>query len=687
MIQDASAGLLPGRSLQFYLRIICLAVWCVLVTGDPVWAVTSGGTTPVSNATPAASSGSGNPFCGGAGQRYNPETLFANEKASGAQAICKAEGNCNPVTGEPWRGYNGGYFGHPDPSGNGGWNYGWCSANTVYCPDCRNNIPRSNQFCYQRNRNDGLQAAIVEMTRYGIDPNNTANALLLVSFIDSYNTSGCVALGYKFSPGKTCGYTGKGLIGYLVEDFGSGPYTAQQIYQARAKSCRSVKCVDPRAKVRTEFVHASICGSKVVLGDVTVPNAAADLEITLKESVGNLECWSCGIIIAITRVADGLGNEIFEVLRGSLIALLAAILGIYLVYHAMRVLMPFGPVSSITGIFSQMTLVTGMTLLTITLLGSMAFYWDYIYRPVLSTSVGVTTSILRASGAKLETTCDYPGLPKNLVSVGDQTAAQMSCVARAINKTLSQGTRVGWAMIVAVRELQGREAVDLRKPWRTYPNMVRVVVLILSGVILMGVFIYASLAFLWVIIDIVYRWTFISLISPLAIAAYTFRETRGFSSFAIRGMMESFIGLILTAAVAAVTVKLVEQTGFDSRTTGKVLIPKNIETYIQLLEKADPTVRAPTINTTLFWSLATIGMMAGSLMFKMKELASYLTSSAIGGWATDTGLKITNPGTVLNPINQIVGRFGSERMMRHLERRYEAKFERPYVRPPKMRWI
>jgi hypothetical protein len=300
--------------------------------------------------------------------------------------------------------------------------------------------------------------------------------------------------------------------------------------------------------------------------------------------------------------------------------------------------------------------------------------------------MSATTSILRASGAKLETTCDYPGLPKNLVSVGDQTAAQMSCVARAINKTLSQGTRVGWAMIVAFRELQGHEAIDLRNPL-TYRNLVRVVVLILSGVILMGVFIYASLAFLWVIIDIVYRWTFISIISPLAIAAYTFRETRGFSSFAIRGMMESFIGLILTAVVAAVTVKLVEQTGFDPRTTGKVLIPKNIETYIQMLEKADPTIRAPTINTTLFWSLATIGMMAGSLMFKMKDLASYLTSSAIGGWATDTGLKITNLGTVWNPINQVVGRFGSERMMRHLERRYEAKFEKPYVRSRKTRWI
>jgi hypothetical protein len=614
-------------------------------------------------------------------QPIKPSALFSyqlNQKMpTGAKAICYVEGNCDVQGNLKITPAN---FCHTDYN-NGVTNCGWCSSQKS---SARSSFGAAHNACNEHTVK-GLARAIKEMEDLGLSPSDPKNLELLINYVDAYNQSPIWVID---------GSEKRRMTEFLKTRCGNARVcSTQDILDARTQACIDTVCFKGNTKLarhdqkrRVSGIYAAITGQDIVLGDPSAISSAVDVQITLIESVGNLDCWSCGIIVAVTRVADGLGNEIFEVLRGSLIALLAAILGIYLVYHAMRVLMPFGPVSSITGIFSQMTLVTGMTLLTITLLGSMAFYWDYIYRPVLSTSVGVTTSILRASGAKLETTCDYPGLPKNLVSVGDQTAAQMSCVARAINKTLSQGTRVGWAMIVAFRELRGHEAVDLRLPW-TYPNMVRVVVLILSGVILMGVFIYASLAFLWVIIDIVYRWTFISLISPLAIAAYTFRETRGFSSFAIRGMMESFIGLILTAVVAAVTVKLVEQTGFDPRTTGKVLIPKNIETYIQLLEKADPAVTAPTINTTLFWSLATIGMMAGSLMFKMKELASYLTSSAIGGWATETGLKITNPGTVLNPINQIVGRFGSERMMRHLERRYEAKFEKPYVRPPKMRWI
>jgi hypothetical protein len=585
---------------------------------------------------------------GVAKQRYNPFALFADVTATGAKAICIAEGNCN-ANGQP----NSNYYGHQDPV-NKYMNYGWCSANTKYCPSCANNIAAANKFCLNR-QVDGVKSAINNLQKIGVDPYDPANMALLITFVDAYNTSAWVAEGRRKN-GTVYG----GIQNTLKRIAGSGPYTFAQVVQARQQSCREVNCKDPRALVRTQIVYNTVSGGSIKLGDISgldtnTPVGFADIKTTLIETVSFIKCWSCGIVEAVTRVADTVGEQVFNFIRVSLVTLLAAILGIYLVYHAMRVLMPFGPLASISGIFGQMTLVTGTTLFVIAMLGGMDYYWNNIYRPILSGSMETSQAVLRLSGANLKNNCVSAGsLPTSVVPMQAQLSDQMTCITESINETLSYGIQVGWAMIVAIGPQQKRQSFDLTKI-TTYIHGVKLIFLLISGIILMGIYIYASLGFLWVIIDIVYRWTFVSVISPLAIAAFSFNETRKFSVFATRSLLESFVALILVSIVAALSVLLIAQTGFDTRTTAGTLINQSPEEYIKLIAAADPKVRAPTFNTTLFYSLAMIGLMVGSLVYKMKDLASYLTSSALGGWAAQKGQQTMTAGLITAPLRQMYG--------------------------------
>ena len=613
--------------------------------------------------TPATAPAQGNKLPPAQKATYNPAGLVANENATGAVAICAAEGQCD-LSGAK----RPSYYGHKD-YGNGAMNYGWCSANTAFHPDAVND---NGAAACRRHTAAGVQSALSYMRAAGFTPEDPINMELFINYIDLYNQTPYVAekaflpvLTRLCRPGTKC--------------------TSDQIRRARIEACVSLGCKDAAGQTRrVEAIASILSGGQIVLGDPGDLGKGGlgffNLEITLRETVTALECWSCKLVQAITRVADELGNQTFTLLRQSLIGLLSAMLGIYLVYNAVRVLTPFGPVSSIAGVFSQITLLTGTVLLIIALLGGMSFYWNFIYRPVLTGSMNASMAILNSANALPAKQCNYSGLTEKDVSTSLALAGQITCITRAINDTIATGIRVGWGMIVGSGEQQKKESFSLGNPL-TYVNGLKILLLWVSGFILIGVFIYATLAFLWVVLDVVYRWTFVSILSPLAIAAFAFPETRKFSTFATRGLMESFIALILSSIVAALTFKLIEKTGFDPRTTGSTLIAGGIEKYIEALQKADPVIRAPTINTTLFWTLATIGMMAGSLMFKMKDLASYLTSSAMGGWATETGQGITRLSTLTGPLNQIFGRIGSRGMTAYLEKRYADKFGKDFVRP------
>lgn len=635
----------------------CLLLLGLLALPGGTWAQ------PAPAPTPAAPAGSAAP----AQRLADPCALFANENSTGARGICAAEGNCGAGGQRTQH-----YYGHIDP-GNRRFNIGWCSLNSRYHSEARpGNLAGANAAC-TRSVMAGCRQGVAQLRANGIDPSDPANILALINYVDVHNQSPVMAPIFAEK---------------LRAEGRNGPYNGAVIVRARARACSDPvpglpACNDAGGQARrAAAINQAVTGQPLSLGALQGDIMAAQMEINLRETVRTLQCWPCNLIGAITNVADEVGEKVFDALNGSLQTLLIAVLGIYLVYTAAKLLLPFGPAMSVAGLFNQVTLVTGTTLLVILLLGAMTFYWEYIYRPVLTGSMTVSQAVLNASDATSNVQSCFTAVPqgesRTLVT---ETSGQLECMTRRINESLSHGIRIGWAMIVGAEKY----TFSMMNPM-TYPDGIRILLLVLSGVILMLAFGYASLAFLWVVIDIVYRWTKVSILSPLMMAAWTFPPTRTFATFGVKAMMESFIALILVSIIASMITSLITQVGFGGSAGSLGLLPGGIEAYLTKLQTADNSIQAPTLNQTAFWTLLAIAMLAGSLMFKMREVASYLTGSAAGAWGGDVGQKFSNSLAMAGSAgDQVFGRFGSRLMTGHLKRRYQEKFGRPFVAPKKYR--
>jgi hypothetical protein len=309
---------------------LLLMIVSAFALGSNAYAANGGSGITTPNQSTLSTSGG---ICqGGQSETYDPSGLFTSINASGVRIICINEGQCD-ASGKPNNKYYGviGRNGEPANHDSGKLNLGWCSCYPDSYNKCANGVAAADKYCYKKAQ-EALVEAKKKFKEVGLEYNDRKHAALLIAFVDAYNQGVDIAIGER-------GYSGllKTLKGY-----GGFPnYTPKQVEDARTSVCQNV--CDPisvplrnilsHGRTRVRQIFNAIDGCNLALGPAADPSyvAAAELAITLRESVGNLECWSCGIIVAITRVADGLGNEIFEVLRGSLIALLAAMLGIYLV--------------------------------------------------------------------------------------------------------------------------------------------------------------------------------------------------------------------------------------------------------------------------------------------------------------------------------------------------------------------
>jgi hypothetical protein len=253
-------------------------------------------------------------------------------------------------------------------------------------------------------------------------------------------------------------------------------------------------------------------------------------------------------------------------------------------------------------------------------------------------------------------------------------ADRIECQTKNIVEGISQGMRVGWAMIASVVHYPVNSFNDVINM-----NLIKNMLLIFSAIPIISVYFYASLKFLFAMIDVVWRWTFICMISPLMIASYVTKQTRSFFSFGMKAMFESLVAFAMMSVVAAVTASLIANMDVDANYKNLATL-NTPQKYIDAVQAG--YVYAPTINRAAFWNITFIGLLCGGLLFQCRDLAGRLVSSMTGGAAGDFGGSILNRGNAGNLANNTLGRAASGDEQRFLQDRVNERQAKAYPTPP-----
>ncbi len=561
------------------------------------------------------------------------------------RVICTAEGNCDS-NGNP----SDPYFGHQDLSGK--WNTGWCSATGqgLACARPPGSCP-ADDFCYNHCR-----ASVAACKAFA-----NADGWTKLNCLDLYNQCpACVTEAKDNFEQRLKEAYAKGLKGDAAIQwarahtfFTNGRWNVDPGF-CSGTPAQIEACVMRDQKRRMNDMNAAVtCNAG---GDLGGGGGGSLIPSLPRDTIDFLKCWSCGLIEVIVNVGTEMGEAAFNGLKDAFKALISMLLGFFLLFHTAKLLFPFGPVEAGGQTVSRILSILASGAISLMLLTSMDFYWETIYFPVLDGSVNLSQEVLKSiTKVKLK---DCGTLPSG-GTTKDKSAAlatKLSCQTANITETINRGIRVGWAMLDAMTEYKSSDGGVLGN----LINFIKQGLLFVSACIIMAVYFYASLMFLFAVIEVVYRWTFLALVAVISMAAYTFRETRSLAMFAIKGMMESMVALTLMSMVAAISINLMTRVGGGDG---------NIEKYITDIQKSK--ILIPTLNVPEFWTIVFIGLICGSLMFKMKAVAKYLVGSAAGN--IDFGQRLV-PALAGAAWNQTGGRAGTYARGRVLQALYNRRF-------------
>lgn len=601
-----------------------------------------------------------------------------------ARAVCRSEGNCN-ADGTITQAY----CGHPDPKNNE-LNTGFCSNQSAGSSD----LQVSDESCL----NKFIKPAFEYYKRYAEGKNLTPEQkkAVLLSFVDllvqapkavhiegtsDYGLQSCLENPSLYGQntwkvpeaGKVCLIANAidasdrilraRVCSYIVPSKGTLAFSTGYGGDCNGETpdtCVSIWCDQSRRM-------SALNGTGGVLGNLPTGSIADQTP----QNIANITCFSCPLIKAIIKISADLGEDIFNGLRETLVSLIGVVIALVLLYRIGTLFLPFGPTENAGKVVNQQLYLTGLGIMLCIVLSSMTYFWQYVYVPVLQSSVDISDVILQSVGG-IE---GYAKCPAAAVigTVSEQSALladRIECQTKNIVETLSQGLRVGWAMIDSMRryEVTGNPA--------SWINVAKNFLLIFSAIPIIAIFFYATLKFLFGMIDVVWRWTFICMISPLMIASFLTKQTRSFFGFGMKGMLESLVSFTLMSIVAAVTASLLANVDVDPSYAGKLNDPKS---YIKAI--SDAKTFAPTLNRAAFWNITFIGLLCGGLLFKCRDLAGKLVGSVTGGAAGDFGQSILNGGTVQNIGNNIMGRAASQDVQKFQQNLKDVRQEKAYPTP------
>jgi hypothetical protein len=641
------------------LSLVLLLFLCIVGVSQNAWS--QPGATPTS---------SGLPVC-------TPDSAFSTDSknglAAGWAAMCAAEGNCDS-NGNPTANYTG----HYDPIGKTH-NKGFCSS------------LQGDQECFQRLGPHVRNAASMAQSA-GFKPEE--NMEVFTNIVDLLN---------QYTGGAER-FTAE-LKNKIQEKGGVKNITSDDIYNIRMKVLPDITAKSYLPSMgrdqlrRVSALHSVLSMRKnncsgsggLSIGN-NIQNAVGgavggleqaqqkildDIEKSLSKVI---ECWSCDLIKGVVTVSAKLGFPAFQIFSTGLITLIGLVTGIMLLWNAGKLLMPFAPLEGGRKVLNNVVVMTGMALFTIGALQSLNFVWKYIYTPTLSASLNLSDAVMAAGGNNTSAGCASGSFTSNTMEgQSKELGERLSCRVRGISQQINNGMRIGWAMLASINSspdyLMSNAGLN---PASAAKKIFMRLVLGISGITLIILFLYASSAFLFAIVDVIIRWSFIFVLSPLMVAAFTFRETRSFATFGFRGLAEAMLTLTLMSIVATISSLLITELGTDpSDASGTA---PDIEKFIMGVQQGVQV--APTINTPQFGKMFIIGLLAGSLIFKIKHVSQTLVGGGLAiamEGASVLGKQFLDSrfaGLASNLKDNTIGRIGSNLAGTHLNNRLAQEMGR-----------
>jgi hypothetical protein len=406
--------------------------------------------------------------------------------------------------------------------------------------------------------------------------------------------------------------------------------------------------------------------------------------------------WTVPFIEAVNNARITYGKQAFDLIAASLTPLISAILGIWILLQAARLLMPFGPMESGSRIMTSVFIRIMLGIAVMMMMRNYQIFWtaqNAIIEGGLEGSAAIIERALRIynpqQGSGAPNTAGIPAggcsrpnaaitpaaaaanagqdqaLLKTLEGEAER-GARLSCSLSLMQASMGVGMNVGISLLLdvvkkpfwAILQGVGGIPVILASGIVTGGESTWVLMRMLAGAVLMGIFGLASFLMAFRFIDVIVKWTVVTILAPVFISLFLFRNTRQIAWGGLKMMLADALTLIFMAVILAVMVSFFNY----------VLSPGSASygSY-KTMEELSQAQLHKGLAEPAFWHLLVIGLMTLGLM------------SQAGAWA---GHAVSMPGMLQLPavgakvadtLQSAAGRLVSELGGMTFNRRWRAQ--------------
>jgi hypothetical protein len=392
-------------------------------------------------------------------------------------------------------------------------------------------------------------------------------------------------------------------------------------------------------------------------------------------------CWTCGLLDAANDARKVYGKKAFDLIGGSLVPLISAILGVWILLQAARLLMPFGAMDggskTMTSVFTRIIL----AIIVLMMVQNYQLFWKINNATIdagLEGSAAITQKALTAfapSDGFAGATCDRaalstaapvptagapsaatgsppPAAVDLLAPLEARRSARLYCSLSQMQAGLGVGMDVGISLLMEVVKkpfwaiLQGVGGIPIivGAGVVTGGESTWVLMRMAAGLVLLGVFGLAAFLMVFRFIDVIVKWTVMTVLAPALISLFVFPKTRQIAFGGIKMMLAEAMTLLFMAIIVAVMVSVF----------GYVLSLD--ETGVKTMEELSRVELKKGIAEPVFWHLLTIGLMTLGLMSQAASWAGYAMSMPAMMQLPSYGAKAAD--AVQAAVGQLVSKTG-----------------------------
>lgn len=317
-------------------------------------------------------------------------------------------------------------------------------------------------------------------------------------------------------------------------------------------------------------------------------------QLIYDNAVGRL-CWTCPALGTFYEASVVLGYQISQDIVGPLRGILGGALGLWLLWHIVKIFMPFGSTAGIGEVFNKIASRLALFIFLLAFLSNTGFglFWEYIISPIYVTGISLSTKVLEKTAAStgifagtIGGACDYNVVTftgiDSLTNIGTthredikEAGRRMMCLANDVQKVMGVGAAMGvMGMMLAGSDLKvsyseqkvggGRFLPEITIPIPdiagTISALVKMIMMFVAGIVLAIVFVLAILIYPIYLLDAMFRLGIIIVISPILISAYLFELTRGWAVQAVKMLVGIAATLFFQSIIVGLSVSIINAT-------------------------------------------------------------------------------------------------------------------------------